>query len=315
MLPVTVGHLAKRLLAAALLVSATACATTEQTAQLLNDPGGLPPRAMVDGVPFFAQERYYCGPAAVAMVLAWTGLPVTQDDLVPQVYTPGREGTLQPDVITALRRNGRLAVPIDSLPDLLAELAAGRPVLVFQNLGLSWAPQWHFAVAIGYDLESRDLILHSGTTENYTVDLATFERTWQRGDRWALVVLKPGELPVRADELAVLRAAAGLERVARYEAAAGAYEAIGQRWPASFAAHFGLGNARYMLKDLGGAETAYRRAIAVQPDAAGPAWNNLAYVLAALGHRDEAIEAARQAVASDPSNSNYQATLAELSAP
>ena len=297
-----------------MLMSIAACAGTGQTTQLLNDPGALPPRAMVDAVPFFPQERYYCGPAAVAMALAWTGLPVTQDDLVPQVYTPGREGTLQPDVVAALRRNGRLAVPVGSLPDLLAELAAGRPVLVFQNLGLSWIPRWHFAVAIGYDLEAGDLILHSGTSENYRLDLRTFERTWQRGDNWALAVLKPGQLPVRADELAVLRAAAGLERAARYEAAASAYEAIGRRWPASFAAHFGLGNVRYRLNDLGGAETAFLRAIAAEPDAAGPAWNNLAYVLAALGRKDEAILAAEAAVASDPQDTNYQATLTELSA-
>jgi tetratricopeptide (TPR) repeat protein len=283
----------------ALLLSAAACATAEQTTQVLDDPGALPARASVADVPFFPQERYYCGPAAVAMSLAWTGLPVTQDDLVPQVYTPGREGTLQPDVIAALRRNGRLAVAVESLPDLLAELAAGRPVLVFQNLGLSWAPQWHFAVAIGYDLEARDLVLHSGTSENYTVDLGTFERTWQRGGYWALVVLKPGQLPVRADELAVLRAAAGLERVGQYESAAAAYEAIGRRWPASFAAHF----------------AAYRQAIAARPDAAGPAWNNLAYVLAAQDRKQEAILAAKAAIDSDPGDANYRATLDELSAP
>lgn len=314
MLPMTVAPLARRLLLAAVLLSVAACASTRQTTQLLEDPGALPPRATVDGVPFFPQERYYCGPAAVAMALAWTGLPVTQDDLVPQVYTPGREGTLQPDVISALRRNGRLAVAIETLPDLLAELSAGRPVLVFQNLGLSWAPQWHFAVAVGYDLETRDLILHSGTNENYTLDLGTFERTWQRGGYWALVVLKPGQLPARADEVAVLRAAAGLERVARYNEAAIAYQAIGERWPASFAAHFGLGNVRYGLKDLGGAETAYRRAIAARPDAAGPAWNNLAYVLAGLDRKQEAVVAAQEAVESDPEDANYRATLAELSA-
>ena len=314
-MPVTIAQLARRILVAALLLSAAACATTEQTAQVLTDPGALPARAAVEGVPFFPQERYYCGPAAVAMSLAWTGLPVTQDDMVPQVYTPGREGTLQPDVIAALRRNGRLAVAVGSLPDLLAELAAGRPVLVFQNLGLSWAPQWHFAVAIGYDLEARDLILHTGTYENYALDLGTFERTWQRGGYWALAVLKPGELPVVADEVAVLRAAAGLERVSQYDAAATAYQAIGQRWPASFAAYFGLGNSRYMLKDFSGAEAAYRQAIAVQPGAAGPAWNNLAYVLAAQDRKQEAVLAARAAVASDPGDANYRATLDELSAP
>lgn len=308
------AHAMMRFLAVALLLGVAACAGTGQTMRLLNDPGTLPPRALVEDVPFFPQEKFYCGPAATAMALAWTGLPVTQDDLAAQVYTPGRKGTLQPDVIAALRRNGRLAVPVESLADLLAELAGGMPVLVFQNLGLSWVPQWHFAVAVGYDLETGDLILNSGTIEHYRQDLGTFERTWQRGGYWALVVSKPGQLPTRADEVAVLRAAAGLERAGQYQAAADAYEAIGQRWPASFAAHFGLGNVRYALKDLAGAEVAYRRAIAAQPDAAGPAWNNLAYVLAALDRREEAVRAAQEAVDSDPADANYRATLAELSA-
>lgn len=308
-------RLVKRCLVVALLMSVAACATTTQTARLLDDPGTLPPRAMVEDVPFFPQERYYCGPAAVAMALAWTGLPVTQDDLAPQVYTPGRKGTLQPDVIAAMRRYGRLAVPVDTMSDLLAELAAGRPVLVFQNLGLSWLPQWHFAVAIGYDLETHELILHSGTKRNYTEGLGTFERTWQRGGYWALTVLKPGQLPVRADELAVLRAAAGLERVGQREAAATAYEAIAARWPESFAAHFGLGNVRYAEHDLKGAEAAYRQAIAADAASAGPAWNNLAYVLAEQGRKADAVAAARAAVDSDPGNANYRETLDELSAP
>src|SRR2546422_3737218 len=50
---------------------------------------------------------------------------------------------------TTLFRSGQLAVPVTTLSDLLAEVAAGHPVLVFQNLGLHWIPRWHFAVAVG----------------------------------------------------------------------------------------------------------------------------------------------------------------------
>lgn len=312
---VRLRRLAKTLVPVGLLLLAAACTTASQTADLRDDPGDLPARAAVEDVPFFAQERYYCGPAAVAMTLAWTGLPVTQEDLVPQVYTPGREGTLQPDVVSALRRNGRMAVPVDSLPDMLQEIAAGRPVLVFQNLGLGWLPQWHFAVAIGYDLESEELILHTGTSEARPVALATFERTWARGGHWALVVLKPDQLPVAGDRIEILRAAAGLERVGRLREAETAYRTIAGRWPQSFAAHLGLGNTRYALDDFAGAEAAYRDAIAAQPDESAPAWNNLAYVLAKLGRLDAAVAAAERAVelggADDP---NYRATLAEISA-
>jgi Tetratricopeptide repeat len=165
------------------------------------------------------------------MVLRWSGLPVTQDEVAAQVYTPGRRGTLQSDVIAAARRHGRLAVPVTRPPDLTAELAAGHPVVVFQNLGLGWFPVWHYAVAIGYDLAAGDLILHSGLAARRMMPLHTFERTWARGDHWGLVVLPPQEPPVAADEVAVLRAATGLEQAGRFRAAATAYAAIAERSP------------------------------------------------------------------------------------
>jgi hypothetical protein len=295
------------------LLLAVGCTTAQQTRDLLAEPGGLPEQALVADVPFFPQEKYYCGPAATAMTLAWSGLPVTQEEMASQVYTPGREGTLQPDVIAAMRRNGRLAIPVDSLRELLGEIAAGRPVLVFQNLGLEFAPQWHFAVAIGYDLDAGNLIMHTGPWDNRPVALRTFEHTWRRGGYWALVALKPGEMPVAAEEMEVVRAAAGLERVSRHADAKLAYEAIIRRWPQSFPAWMGLGNARYALADLAGAEEAWRGAVAADPGISAPAWNNLAYVLQAMGRRREAIEAANTAVElGGPDDPNYQATLAEI---
>lgn len=298
----------------AALVLLAGCSTAQQTRELLDDPGALPRRAAVTDVPFFPQKKYYCGPAATAMTLAWSGLPVTQEEMAEQVYTPGREGTLQPDVIAAMRRNGRLAVPVDSLRELLGEIAAGRPVLVFQNLGLEIYPRWHFAVAIGYDLDAGELIMHTGPWDNRPVALRTFEHTWRRGGYWALVVLKPGEMPIAAEEIEVVRAAAGLERVSRHADAGKAYEAILRRWPQSFPAWMGLGNVRYATKDLAGAEEAWRGAIAADPEISAPAWNNLAYVLQALGRRREAIEAAEYAVElGDPDDPNYRATLEEIS--
>jgi tetratricopeptide (TPR) repeat protein len=294
------------------LLALAACATPPQTDRLLADPGGLPRTAEVADVPFYPQEAYYCGPAALAMTLTWSGLPVTQDEIAPQVYTPGREGTLQTDVLAAARRNGRLAVPVGAMRDLLAELAAGHPVLVFQNLGLDWYPQWHYAVAIGYDLNRGDLVLHSGTERRYVTPLSTFERTWARGGYWALVVLPPGELPATADEATVLRAATGLEQAGRPEDAAVAYAAIAERWPDGLGAWIGLGNAAYAAGDLERAEAAFRTAAERHPDAAA-AWNNLAHVLGERGRRDEALAAAHRAVRlGGPDAATYRATLREI---
>jgi hypothetical protein len=101
------------------------CATNEPQPPV----PGVPASASVPDVPFFAQKDRYCGPASLAMVLAWSGLAVDQDTIAPEVYTPGRAGTLPQDLLSAARRHGRVAVPVRTLPALYAEVAAGHPVL------------------------------------------------------------------------------------------------------------------------------------------------------------------------------------------
>lgn len=283
------------LLGGALLALAVAGCATPQTEALLAAPPGMPRQASVDGVPFRPQERYYCGPASLAMALGWSGLAVDQNDIAAQVYTPGREGTLQADMLASARRHGRLAIPVRRLPDLVAELAAGHPVIVFQNLGLDIYPVWHYAVAIGYDLDRAEIVLHSGLEERLALPLGTFERTWRRGGDWALLVLPSGRLAASAGEAAHVEAAIALERVGRPAEAAAAYEAIGARWPTSFGAAIGLGNARFGLGQFEAAAAAFRRATEARPDNA-PAWNNLAYSLHRLGRQDEALSAAERAV-------------------
>lgn len=281
-------------LLAALLLAA-GCATP-QTDHLLAGGSGAPAaRARLLDVPFFPQEDFYCGPAALAMVLDWAGDSVTPGELVPRAFTPGREGTLQTEILGDARRRGRLAYPVRNLANLLKEIEAGHPVLVLQNLGLSWYPQWHYAVAVGYDLAHRTIVLHSGRERMHEIGLELFERTWARGGYWAVVVLPPGELPRTARETPLIEAVTGLERTRHWKAAAETYEAALRRWPKSRGALLGLGNARYALGDLAGAERALRRGVRAHPD--NPALlNNLAHVLARRGQREEAIAIARKAV-------------------
>ena len=263
------------------------------------DRGGLPPalpeRAEVAAVPFLPQDELQCGPAALATALVWSGAAVTPEELAPAVFTPGRAGSLQQDMLSAARRHGRLAVPVADLAALLAELAAGHPVLVLQNLGLAWAPQWHYAVAVGYDRAAGELVLRSGREARRRVSFATFERTWARADHWALTILPPDRLPATAGAAALLEAAAGLERNGPQGAAASAWQAVLERWPDSLGALIGLANARYAAGELAAAAATLRRATAAHPDSAA-AWNNLAHVLAESGERAAALAAADRAI-------------------
>lgn len=265
--------------------------------------------------PFFPQERYQCGPAALATVLVHSGVEVTPDALRDQVYIPGREGSLQVEMLAASRRHGRIPYLIEPrLEELLRELRGGHPVLVLQNLGLNWAPRWHYAVVIGFDAARDEIVLRSGTVERHVMPIALFERTWRRGGYWAVRILRPGELPVTPDEQRYLAAVVPLERLRAWGSAETAYEAALERWPTSLVALMGVGNSRYAAGRLEAAIAAFRRGVDLHPRSAA-AHNNLAYALAQADRLDEAQRHALRAVELDGgANPQYRATLAEIRA-
>ncbi|HIJ90145.1 MAG TPA: PA2778 family cysteine peptidase [Deltaproteobacteria bacterium] len=273
-----------------------------------------PDKAMVAGVPFFAQEELQCGPAALAMVLNWSGIEVQPSDLTPEVYSPGLKGSLQSALIGAARRHGRVAYPITGSEALLAEVSAGNPVIVLTNLSFSWYPKWHYGVVIGYDREQGEIILHSGLTANEHLGSRVFMNIWQRGENWGLLVLPPERLPAGAKEEVWLEAVAGLEKTTQWQGAVAGYSAALKRWPGSFGAWMGLGNSRYNLHDLAAASKAFHQATLLQPKNGIP-FNNLAQVLNEQGKQKEALAAAQRALElGGPLLENFQQTLAEIKA-
>ena len=273
---------------------------------------GIPPRHQLNAVPFYPQKAYQCGPASLAMVLSWSGLQISPDELTPQVYTPSLKGSLQPAMIAAARRQGKVAYPIKGAHALLREIAAGHPVIVLQNLGFSWIPVWHYAVVIGYDVDAEVVILHSGVTSQKKTSFGTFENTWTRGDHWGLLVLPPDRLPATVQEQSWIAAVVGLEKARRWPAAVRGYQTALHRWPQSFAAHIGLGNSYYAMGDLISAAVVLGKATTRFPHE-GVAFNNLAQVLWEQGKKQQALKAARQAVRlGGPHAEQYQKTLDEI---
>ena len=301
--------------AGGLLAAAALGGCAVQTASLTAaPPADLAPAVELADTPFFPDDSHFCGPAALATALGAAGFATTPDALVDKVFLPGRAGSLQLEMLAGARRAGAVATLIPgTLEAVMRETAAGHPVVVLQNLGLSWAPSWHYAVVVGYALDARAFLLRSGPMRRQQLAFRTFEHTWDRGGRWAFVVLPPGELPATATEAEVTRALVAFERSATPTAAATAYRGGLARWPASLTLRVGLGNALYAGADLGGAEAAFRLAAEVHDAAA--AWNNLARLLLEQGRTAEARQAAERALANaGPLEVQVRATLAEIDA-
>jgi tetratricopeptide (TPR) repeat protein len=300
---------------AALAVLLTACAAPQSRNLLREQPAHIPTRVELTRTPFYPQEQYQCGPAALAMALGAAGVDIEPERIVPQVYLPERQGSLQMELLASARRNQTLAYELSPLlDDLLAEVAAGNPAIVLQNLGLSWAPRWHYAVVVGYDLTAGEILLRSGREQRQIMRMHTFEHTWARGGHWAMLTLPPGRLPATVKEARYAQAAVAFEANGDSEAAHAAYAAAVARWPNNFTARMGLGNTAYALNDLDAAADAFRQAAVDHPDAAA-AHNNLAHVLHQQGHFAAALISARQAVALEgPLADAARGTLAEIEA-
>ena len=258
----------------------------------LRDYEVAPARVELGNTPFFPQDAYQCGPAALATVLAANGVTVSPDALAPHVYLPGRRGSLQAEIVAATRRYGRVPyILAPNLQALLTEVAAGTPVLVMQNLGLKMLPQWHYAVVIGYDAPADALVLRSGTDKRLEMNRVRFQGTWARAGNWAMVAVLPSSPPPTANPVDWLRAASDFEQVGQPELGLRAYAAAADRWPEEPLGWQALANARYAQGDLSAAEAALRRALQLAPSAA--AHNNLAHVL----HERGCVAAARTELA------------------
>lgn len=295
----------------ALVLTIAGCAGTER----IRWPATMPPspdRHLLVDVPFFHQEAYQCGPATLAMTMAWSGIHVSPESLASAVFTPSQKGSLQSAMISAVRRYDRIAFLLPGPEALVDEITAGHPVIVLQNLGLSWYPVWHYAVVIGFDAAAGKMILHSGKTAQKMVAVKTFERTWARSDFWGLLVLPPSELPAVAEEMDYLRAVSHLERLSRWETAARGYQTALSRWPDSLPAIVGLGVSLYQDGDLKAAEAVFRGATLKFPDE-GILFNNLAQVLIDQGRKTEALDAVNRAVErGGPLKAHFENTLDEI---
>jgi hypothetical protein len=231
------------------------------------------------------------------MLLEHGGRPASVDELIPQVFLPGREGSVQPEMLAAVRRHGLIPFVIPGRFDaLLREVSADHPVAVLQNLSLPWWPAWHYAVVVGYDLGTETLLLHSGETPRRSVGWGRFDATWARSDRWAFVALPPGELPVSPLGRRAAEAVAAFESVQGAEAALPAWQGLAQRAPDLGMAQFGLGNALVAVGRPEASLDPFRRAGESDPGFAA-AWLNLGLVLRSLGRSDAANEALRRAAA------------------
>jgi tetratricopeptide (TPR) repeat protein len=280
-------------------------------------PAGATSAVELTDTPFFAQTIHQCGPAALATVLVDAGVETTPEQLAAQTYLPGRRGSLQLELVAAARRHRRVPYVIaPAASALFAELDAGHPVLVLQDLGVGPIHVWHYAVVVGYHRAPAEITLRSGTTRRLVMTYDDFARSWRKSGNWGFVALAPDVLPANAEASRYAESILPFETLGDAETARTAYATAATRWPDDPVALFGLAGAEHRLGDLSAAQASYERLLGLAPD--NPiVLNNLAEVLIDRGCPHRAMElalAAQRGVTDDVLRAAVDDTLAKAAA-
>lgn len=273
------GPLPGLFFAALLALLLSACAGRGALQQMQTEwPEQLPRQAKLSQVPFYDNPSNHCGPASLAMLAGFHGQDVNFDELSEAMILPGKGGTLQLDIDRVSRQLGLAPYPLSGqFSDLLAHVAAGQPVLLFENLGLSWAPRWHYSVLIGYDLDRGQALLRSGNNAELWVSFYTLNNTWQRAGNWARVILPAEQAPLRVGVRQQLRVGLDLEQTRQPEAAAIIYQRLSSE---SALAALALANLRQQQGQYLASWPSYSQSLELEPTHSA-SWNNFGHALLA----------------------------------
>lgn len=278
------------------LLLTAACSTSQVKALRTAIPDNLAPHTELKEVAYFAQDENQCGPAALAMVFQHANLNIEPAQLRDSLYLPEKQGSLQVEMLATTRRQGLVAYVLQpQLKDVLAEVSAGNPVVVLQNLALDWYPLWHYAVVIGYDLKREEIILRSGSNRRLVMPFSTFENTWARSKYWAMLALPPSQLPHTAQAEKLVQSLAALAHSSPTTDLWPAYTAALSRWPEHLLTLIAAGNYQYAQNNLPKAEQMFLNATKFHPTSVA-AFNNLAQVQSDLGKFDIALQTMQRAL-------------------
>lgn len=138
-------------------------------------------------VPYVPQQKDTCGAAALAMVLQYWGVPVSQGEVAQELLQPELRGIAGSRLAEFASARGMTAVAhAGDVEHLRHHVEKGRPLIVAWAMGRG---RHHDVVVVGFDDARRRVIVHDparGAARAIALD--TFRRRWAGAGHWTLLV-------------------------------------------------------------------------------------------------------------------------------
>ncbi len=174
---------------AAMALTACTAARREVHVKVQPPPGAV----IISNVPFYEQEDFQCGPAALATVVNyWYGkkpgrelLPVER--IIADIYSPTARGVLGLDLeIYAGKLGFQVRQYRGSIADIKAQVDRGVPLILLVDFGFLAYQVNHFMVSTGYTPEG--IIFNSGKKENELITDDELTGIWKKTGFWTLSI-------------------------------------------------------------------------------------------------------------------------------
>lgn len=279
-----------------LMIWISGCASGPSLSHHLRQPAT---REILNSVNFVPQDQKLCGPVVLKMANEYHQPARPLSDYKNLVYLEKLEGTLKTDLLAGARRLGLSPYAVPTVATMLEQVEHHQPVVVFQNLGLSWLPAWHYSLLVGFHSGKNLVYVHGGNKPYEALSFDRFVSTWRRGGEWAYVLVPASQVPSHAPFEEALDNGIVFERLEKTDQALELYSAMANRWPERFEPHLGRAQIFYQRGRHHQALVEIQAGLRKSP--AHPALLfNLAELYHELGRRGKALHLKRQLLASLP---------------
>ncbi|OPY78939.1 MAG: hypothetical protein A4E65_02084 [Syntrophorhabdus sp. PtaU1.Bin153] len=147
----------------------------------------------IENVPYFAQEDFQCGPAALATVVNYwylrerSGKQLPIETIIADIYSSSARGVLGMDLgLYAQKLGFDVAGRAGSVEDIKRNIDIGVPVIILVDYGMLAYQQNHFMIAKGYTIDG--VIVNSGRTENQVISAKDLNKIWKKTGFWSLII-------------------------------------------------------------------------------------------------------------------------------